>query len=477
MPPIAQIPAIPDLTHPDELRQFGQQLLATSQWLIALLVALGIVLAVVNASYRSLRSTTSDMTSLENRPIWLETHLTGYGQLLRGLMHSILVIAILITGFFLCSTLANRYHHWEQDKIAQVAGSVAGERIEQSAPVVRYTIAEPYKEITFIDGKPTEVERSRPVDRFLSPSASQAEVKLTQATDPATLRLIYQSEFSATYEVTNTLEVTENFTFEAPPPSGYTLLQDYRVEQDRQRLEPENQGDYRFPLRLRPGRSTQFRVTYKAQGAPRWVYNANGKLLSKFRLTVLANFPNADFASGIVPTETQSEGQGTRFTWAFAENVSVQNPFGVFTATQRFSHTGVLPRLLLLAPGILLWWLLLLYLLVPMRWQDVAIASAIFFACLLSLTYASRLFDAKLAWALLLPILLLFGWSLGRCRGGRWRSAGATFSGAVLPVLGFLVPYTGLTLGIAGLSSIGWLMTSHWQEGDREQGSNPATLG
>lgn len=468
MLPIAQIPSIPDLTHPNELLQFGQQLLETSRWLIALFVVLGIVLAVVNASYRGFGAS-RDGDSLANRPIWLEPHLTSYGQILRGLMHGLLVIAILITGFFLCSTLANRYHHWEQDKIAQVAGSVAGERIEQPAPFVRYTVQEPYREITYINGRPTEVERSRPVDRFLSPSTSQAEVKLAQTIDPATSRLIYQSDFSATYRVTNTLDVTENFTFEAPPPLGYTLLQDYRVEQDGQRLEPKNQGDYRFPLRLEPGQSTQFSTTYKAQGAPRWVYNANGRLLSKFRLTVLANFPNADFASGIVPTETKTEGKGTRFTWAFEENVSVQNPFGVFTATQRFSNTGVLPRLLLLAPGILLWWLLLLYLLVPMRLQDVAIAAAIFFACLLSLTYASRLFDARFAWALLFPVLLLFSWGLGRNRGARWRSLGATFSGAVLPVLGFLVPYTGLTLGLAGLISIGWLMVGYWQRSDQVQ--------
>jgi hypothetical protein len=463
MPLFAQIPALPDLTHPNELLQFGQQLLDQGRWLIGLLVVLGVVLAVVNVSYRGFRASANEPISPADRPLWLETHLIGYGQLLRVLMHSILAIAILISGFFLCSTLANRYHHWEQAKITQVAGSVAGERVEQAAPVVRYTVAEAYKDITFINGKPTEVERSRRIDRFLSPSASQAAVKLTQANDPATSRLIYQSEFSATYDVTNTLDVTENFTFEAPPPSGYTLLQDYRVEQSGQRVEPQNQGDYRFPLKLKPGSSTQFRVTYKAQGAPRWVYTANGKLLSKFRLTVLADFPNADFASGILPTETQPEGKGTRFTWAFAENVSVQNPFGVFTATQRFSHTGVLPRLLLLAPGILLGWLLLLYLLVPMRWQDLITASAIFFACLLALTYASRLLDAKLAWGLLAPILLVFGWSLGRRRAGKWRSLGATFSGAVLPVLGFLVPYTGLTLGIAGLSAIGWLMLDHWQ--------------
>ncbi len=445
------IPAIPDLTHPTELLQFGQQLLQLSQWLLLLLAGFGLIFAAINFSYRT------------TRPLWLDRQLDRYGHLFAGVQHGLLVVVILVTGFFLCATLANRYHHWEQDKITQVASSVAGERIEQPAPQVRYSIEEPFTTVTYIDGKPTEVEKRRKVDRFLSPSASQAEVKLAQAIDPATQRFIYQSDFAATYDVTNTLDVTQDFTFETPPPFGYSLLQDYRVQRDGQPLEPKNQGEYAFPLRLAPGETAKFRVTYKAQGAPRWVYSANGRSLSKFKLTVLADFPNADFASGIVPTEMQVVGRGTRFTWAFADNVSVQNPFGVFTATPRFRNTGILPRLLLLAPGILLWWLLLLYLTVPLRLQDAAIAAAIFFASLLALTYASRVMDARLAWGLLLWVPLVFGWGLGTYHRPRWGTIIVTVSGVVLPVLGFLVPYTGLTLGIAGLISAGCLILRYFE--------------
>lgn len=444
-------PLSPDLTHPQELLQFGQQFVQMSQWLVLLLVGFGLVLAAIAFVLR------------RDRPIWLDTQLLQYDQLLRGVRHTLLILVILTTGFFLCSTLANRYHHWEQAKITQVASSVAGERVEQPTPQVRYKVEEPYTTITYIDGKPTEVEKRRQVDRFLSPSASEAEVKLSQASDPATERLIYQSDFSANYQVTNPLDVSQDFIFDAPPPYGYTLLQDYRVQQNNQRLEPKNQGEYQFPVRLAPGESSQFQVTYKAQGAPRWVYNANGRLLSKFRLTVLADFPNADFASGIIPTEAKVEGRGTRFTWVFADNVSVQNPFGVFTATQRFRNTGVLPRLLLLAPGVLLWWVLLLYLAVPgLRLQDVAIAAAVFFAGLLCLTYASRLMDAKLAWGLVLWVLLAFAWGLGSQRRTRWSAIVATLGGAVLPVIALLVPYTGITLGVAGLISVVWLMRQYF---------------
>ncbi|MDV3348054.1 hypothetical protein QGP82_05090 [Leptothoe sp. LEGE 181152] len=448
------IPTIPDLTHPQELQAFGQQLLLVGRWLLWILASFGIVLAALRFAHRS------------DRTGWLTPVMFGYDRLLTVALHSLLVVTILVGGYFLCATLANRYHHWEQAKIEQVASSVAGARVEQRAPYVRYIIEEPYTTITYIDGQPTEVERLQEIDRFLSPSASNVEVTLTQVVDPATERLIYQSDFTSQYQVTNTLDVTQDFFFEVPPPDGYSLLQDYRIEREGQRLEPVNQGEYQFPLQLAPGESTQYTVSYQAQGAPRWVYSAYGRLLSQFRLTVLADFPNADFASGIVPTEASLEGQGTRFTWQFDENVSVRNPFGVFTATQGIRQTGILPRLLLLAPGLFLWWLLLLYLTVPMRLQDVAIAAAIFFACLLSLTYASRLFDARVAWGLLLPFFLLFSIGLGTQQRKRWGVLTITLSGAVLPVAAMLVPYTGLTLGIAGLISVGWLIVRYFRESE-----------
>jgi hypothetical protein len=206
-----------------------------------------------------------------------------------------------------------------------------------------------------VDGELVEVERLQTYNRFLGLSGSQIEVTVEQVKDPASDRLIYQSRFQADYQVTNSLGEAEDFFFEAPPPRGYSLLQDYRVEREQERLQPINPGDYGFPIPLKPGESTQFRVTYEAQGGSRWVYDSRSQLLSDFRLTVKALFANADFASGIIPTTTQKIPQGTQFTWDFADNVSVRNPFGVFTATRSVKNTGILPRLLLLAPAICLW--------------------------------------------------------------------------------------------------------------------------
>jgi hypothetical protein len=447
----------PDLTHPQELVQVGLYVLELTKTWIMLLIAMGLVFAALNWSFQR-----------RDRPDWLTQLMTQYGQWFGGLQHVLLVLVITVSGFLLCSTLANRYHHWEQDKLTLVANSVAGERIEQSAPYLRYTVDEPYTAFTYVDGNPTEVERIRQVERFLTPSASQVNVDINQVTDPATERYIYQSNVSATYQVTNTVDVTQFFQFQVSPPKGYTLLQNYRVERDRQRLISPTQ-DYQFPVTLAPQQSTTFQVTYQAQGAPRWVFNADGRLLSKFDLKMVTHFPNANFASGVVPTATRTEGDKTEFVWRFEDNVSVQNPFGVFTSTQRFRNTGILPRLLILAPGIFLWWLLMLYCSMPVRLMDIVISAVVFFACLLGLTYASRLMDARWAWGVLLWVLLVWGGQLGRSRVS---GILITLCSVVLPVAALLIPYTGMTLAIAALLSVLWLIKGHYRRNQISDNGN-----
>ncbi|MBD2120337.1 hypothetical protein [Trichocoleus sp. FACHB-262] len=452
MNPTSQgIPSLPDLTHPQELIQFGEQGMKLFLLFVVLTGLLGVAIALLNFSL-----------GRRTKILWTETWVTQYGLLLRTVQHATLILLITVSGFFLCSTLANRYHHWEQARIAAIASNVAGERLEHTAPQLRYTVAEPYTTTTVINGQVVEEKRTQEVSRFLTPKRTQVDVTLKQTTDPANNRLLYQVGFDGNYEVVNTLETADEFFFETSPPAGYTLLQDYRVERNGQRLQPSQQSNYSFPLRLGAGETAQFRITYQASGGPRWVYNAGSQLLSNFRLTALANFPGAQFASGIVPTKMQPEGRGTRFTWEFADNVSVLNPFGVFTATAPVRNTGVLPRLLLLAPALLLWWLLVLYLSVPLRLRDVAIASGIFFASLLTLTYLSRIIPAPFAWAILAPVMLILAWGLGRNQRASIAAAIATISGAILPVFGLLVPFTGLTLSLAGLLSVVWLTLRHW---------------
>jgi hypothetical protein len=451
-PSFQGIPSLPDLTHPDELLQFGSNILDLSVSLAIFIVGVGIVLALLNWSNRRQEGAIAPIAQGVGR----------YVRLLYQLPHLGLILVFCLGGFFLCSTLANRYHHWEQARIQQVAATVAGDRLEQMAPQIRYQVEETYTYDRWVNGEPVRVEDTREVDRYMSLTSSQIEVTVNQTEGVQDDRQVYQVDFAGEYEVVNQLREPEDFFFEFRPPYSYSLLQNFRVERNGERLVQVNPGDYGFPFRLEAGEESRFRVSYQVQGAPRWVYSAGGAPVSNFRLSVLANFPNADFASGIVPTETKPEREGTRFTWIFEDNVSVSNPFGVFTATDPVRHTGVLPRLLLLAPGIFLWWVLLLYFSVPMRWRDVAIAAGIFFACLLSLTYLSRAIDVKWAWTLLTPVFLGLVWGLGSNRQASLGAIVATIAGGVLPIWGLIVTYSGLTLSLAGLLSVAWLSVRQW---------------
>lgn len=445
---IEGIPNLVDLTHPQELTQFGGYLLTGFLTIIFLFIALGITLALIVSATRT------------SEPDWhkfVRGFLSSYTQLLQVFIQGLLGLIIIVFGFYLCSTLANRYHHWEQDKIKQVATGVAGERIEQLAPKVRYQIEEPYTYYTTVNNRLVEIKEKRKTDRYLALSASDIGVKIDQVTNSQDERKNYLVDFVATYKVTNTLSENRELFFEVVQPYGYSLLQNFRVEQDGKRLQPVNPNNYSFRIELIPKQSTIFTVVYNCQGASRWIYNAQGELLSNFRLNITANFPNADFASGIIPTTTRKEGAGTVFTWEFVDNVSVQNPFGIFTATDKILQTGILPRLLLLAPGVFLWWLMLLYLSLPMTWRNLTQAGAIFFAGILSLTYLSRITETTLAWAGISALLLLLVWRLGKNTRSSLAAIICTVSGAIIPVYALLIPYSGLTLSVAALLSVIWL--------------------
>jgi hypothetical protein len=442
------IPNLPDLTHPNELIDFGNQVIKFSLIILLILITFGVIIALINWSLR--RHNTSDTSFLD---AWVKRYL----DLLKFAQHGILILVILGAGFFLCSTLANRYHNWEQAKIIEVAATVSGERLEQNAPKVRYTVERPYSYYTQVNGRLVKVEETQQENRYLAVKSSDIQVKIDQVTNQQDQRNNYLIEFQANYEVINSLSEAKELFFEIDPPYGYTLLKNFRVERDQERLQPENPNNYSFPIALQPEESTSFNVAYEAQGAPRWVYNASGELISNFRLNVQTNFPQADFASGIIPNEMKPEGKGTIFTWIFEDNVSVTNPFGVFTATDPVRNTGVLPRLLLLAPAIFLWWILLLYISVDLKIRQVAIAAGLFFAFILTLTYLSRLTDPAPIWSIISLVFLALTVGLGHNKVTKASVIICTISGAIIPVLGLLVDYSGLTLSVGALLSTGWL--------------------
>lgn len=450
---IQGIPDLPDLTQAAQIWQFAKDFLHYFLILTLVVAAFGIVVSLFNFS---LRNQQLDRDTIINS--WLK----NYQYLVRGWQHSILIIVIIIFGYFLCSTLATRYHFWEQAKIEKISASVAGFKLEQTAPKIRYQVEEPYSFYSQVGNNLTKIEEMRKVDRYLSLAKSEIKVNLDQVKNVQTEQNNYLINFDGLYQVTNTLAETEDLYFEVNPPYEYILLQGFQVEKEGTKIEPTNPGNYSFLITLKPGESQNFRVSYQVQGSPKWVYDAHGEILHDFRLVAIANFPNADFASGIQPTTITDNGKGTTFTWEFTNNVSVQNPFGVFTATESVKNTGVIPRLLILSPAIFLWWLLLLYLSLPITIRDITLVAALYFASLLALTYSSRIMDVYSSWAVISLILLGLIWGLGNNKQEKAGTIICTISGLIVPVLAFLVPYTGITLSIAGMLSVAWLAVTNW---------------
>lgn len=450
------IPNLPDLTHPQDFMAFGGQLFQVALILGLFIVALGIVIAIVNFSLRG--------TELEGA-IFTGEWIRGYSALLKSLPHIILVMLILVTGFFTCSTLANRYHHWELAKIAEITKSVSGQKLVQMSPNVYYFEDEPHTYQQWIDGKLVQQEGTRKQIRYLNVSSSDIKVKVDRIRNRKNLPENYRVDFIADYTIINPFSEAKQVFFESFAPYGYSLVKSFRVARDGTEIDPNRShyaNNYRLPINLEPQIATTFRVKYQAEGGQSWVYDSAKKLLSDFNLSIEANFPNADFASGIAPSNTSKKGNTTVYNWSFVDNVSVSKPFGVFTATESIFNTGIMPRLLLLSPGIFLWWLLLLYLSVSIELKNIAIAGGLFFACIFSLTYFSRLGDPIVAWTGISLILLASIWGLGSSRRNSSAVIICTIAGAILPVLGLLVPYSGLTLSLAGLLSTVWLAIRHW---------------
>ncbi len=448
--------SLPDLTQPQSLNLVASQLPIAIAIFVVLAIGLAAAMALINSSTRS--------TSPHSNVAIGDLAMTST-QLLRGLQQTVVVAIVLLIGFLLCSTLANRQNFWEQARLAQKTPDLAtAEVIQQASPQVTYTSQEPYVYTTQLGGKLVKVQDKKDVTRQTSVSGSNLQVVISPNSAKTGEGNNYSIDFKGDYQITNPVGKTDRFAFKVAPPTGYSLLQNFTVERDGKRLTATNPGEYSFPLQIAPGSVSKLRVSYLAQGSPQWVYSAKDGSLANFRLSIASSVPRIDFVSGVVPTKVDvKKADRKTFTWAFDRNASVQKPFGVSVDAPTAPPTGKLPLLLVLAPGIFLWWVTLLCFSIPMRLPNIAIAGFVFFTGMFALTYFSRLTDPLYVWGGISITLLTLVWGLGR---GNWRISLAaiicTIAGAIVPVFGFLLGYRGVILSIAGLMSILWLVARNW---------------
>jgi hypothetical protein len=446
---------LPDLTQPQYLNQLADRLPLALVIFAILAISLGAGMTLLNFSLR-------------NHPqagnVAIGDWMMKSAQLVRGLQQILLVSLIVLAGFGFCSTLANRQNSWEQMQLARKTPTIAtGELIQQASPQVSYTSQEPYTYTTELNGKLVKVQDKKDVTRKSAVSGSNLQVTIAPIQNSAGTNNNYTIDFRGDYQITNPIGTTDRFVFEIAPPKGYALLQNFSVERDGKKAIANTPGEYRFPLQIAPGSLTKLRVSYRAQGSPQWVYSAKAGSLANFQMSIASSVPRLNAINGIVPTKVTNTNNRQVLTWAFDRNAAVQKPFGVAISAPTAAPTGTLPLLLLLAPGIFGWWMLLLCLSMPIRLPDIAIAGFGFFAGMFALTYIGRIVDPIAVWSGISAALLLLVWGLGR---GNWRASLAaiicTIVGAIIPVYGFSIGSRGVVLSIAALLSIIWLAVRNW---------------
>jgi hypothetical protein len=444
---------LPDLTQPQYLDRIASQLPIAVAIFVAIAIALTAGMALLNFSFQQ---------HPQERNFAIGNLVMRADRFLQVLQHTVLVSVLLLGGFLFCSTLTNRQGNWERARLALDSPAISGETIQQASPQVSYTAQEPYVYTTQLNGKLVKVQDKKDVTRQTSVSGSNLQVNIIPNRDNSGDGN-YTIDFKGDYEVTNTAGVTSQLVFQIAPPTGYSLLENFDVQQNSKKVAPIIPGEYNFPLVVAPGRVGKLRVSYRAQGSPQWIYSTKDGSLANFGMTIATKVPGLNFLGGIAPTKVDTKGEEKVFSWAFDRNASVQKPFGVIAAPPVTAEAGALPLLLFIAPGIFLWWMVLLYFSIPMGLTDVSICGLIFFASMFALTYVSRISTPLYAWIGISIAILAFVWGIGR---NNWRISLAaiicTICGVILPIAGFSIGYRGLTLSIAGLISIGWLTARNW---------------
>jgi hypothetical protein len=454
------IPEIPDVTQPDRLNLIVNGAPLGIIVFCAILIGLGLALALINFSIKPQQE--SSMVAMGG---WI----IRYGDLIRSLQHVALVLTLLVIGGLLCSTIGNQYHLWEQNKFPRAAAT--GQQIEQISPQIRYTVKEPYNYSENINGKITKIRDEKDVTRLLPVSSSNIQVKISKSKVRSIEKWVYTTDFLGEYEVRNITPGTAEFLLTMPPPKGAYLVQGYGVEQEGRRLSSNSAGEYEYRISIAPNGTTQLRVTYQAQGAARWLYLTKSELLNKFKLSIETNFNNISSASGLMPSNIEKRTIGKVFTWNLPDNAAIPYPIGASAPNSMPAQVGIIPRVILLAPLIWLWWLMMLYLSVPMRLKDIIISAGITFTSIFTLAYVVRLFKTEftgvyatpeLIWPVISVLILGSAWGLGKNFRTSLAAIICTIVGIVLPILGLLTIYQGMVVSGAALLSVIWLVVMNW---------------
>ncbi len=465
------IPEIPDVTQPDRLSLIINGAPLGILVFCAILIGLGVALALINFSIKPQQE--SSMVAMGD---WI----VRYSDLIRSLRHVAVVFAILVISALVCSTVANRYHIWEQSAFPRAAATA--KQIEQISPQIRYTVKEPYNYSENVNGKVIKVRDEKDLTRLLPVNSSNIKVNINKSKVRSAERWIYTTNFLGEYEVRNITPGSVEFLLTMAPPKGAYIVQGYSVEQDGRRISANSAGEYDYRIQIAPNSTTQLKTSYQAQGAPRWLYATKGELLSKFQLAIETNFNNINSANGLIPSSIEKRNPGKTFTWVLPDNAAIPYPIGASAPNSLPAQVGVIPKVILFAPAIWLWWLIMLYLSVPMRIKDILISAGVAVTSILTLAYVMRLFKTEITavhatpeivWPVIAILLLASAWGLGKNFRTSLAAITCTISGMILPVLAMLTTYQESILSLAALLSVMWLVVMNWYGWYKLEGTAP----
>jgi hypothetical protein len=454
------IPGVPDVTQPDRLGLIMNGAPLGIILFCSILIGLGIALALINFSIKPQQE--SSMVAMGG---WI----VRYSDLIRSLQHVAVVLGILIIGTLLSSTVASRYHLWEQNKFPRAAATA--QQIEQISPQIRYTIKEPYNYSVNVGEKVNKIRDEKDVTRLLPVTSSNIQVKINKGKVRSAEKWVYTTDFLGEYEVRNITPGSVEFLLTMAPPKGAFFVQSYGVEQDGRRISANSAGEYEYLIQIAANGTTKLRTTYQAQGAPRWLYVTKGELLNNFRLSIEANFNNINSASGLMPSNIEKRSPGKTFTWILPDNAAIPYPIGASAPNNLPAQVGVIPKVMLFTPAVWLWWLIMLYLSVPMRLKDIVVSAGVAAASILTLAYVARLFKTdfigvyatpEIIWPVISILILGSVWGLGKNFRTSLAAIICTIAGLILPILGLLTIYQGAVLSLAAMLSAMWLVIMNW---------------
>jgi hypothetical protein len=306
---------------------------------------------------------------------------------------------------------------------------------------------------------------------MLMVKSSNIQVKINKSKVKSIEKWVYTTDFLGEYEVRNITPGSVDFLLTMAPPKGAYIVQSYSVEQDGRRISANSAGEYEYRIQIAPNGTTQLKTSYQAQGAPRWLYTTKGELLSKFQLAIATNFNSINSASGLMPSNIEKRNPGKTFTWILPDNAAIPYPIGASSPNALPAQVGIIPKVLLFAPAIWFWWLVMLYLSVPMRIKDILISAGVAGTSILTLAYVMRLFKTEITgvyatpeivWLVIAILLLASAWGLGKNFRTSLAAIICTITGMVLPVLAMLTTYQESILSLAALLSVTWLVVMNW---------------